>query len=72
MRDTGSRREQDVGWLGAEQRWTVSHATTRIAAIRRGLGFAWVPEAEIGDGLETGALKMLALDEGWSVWWTCT
>lgn len=23
-----------------------------------------MPEAEIGDGLETGALKMLALDEG--------
>ena len=36
----------------------------RIAAIRRGLGFAWVPESEIGDGLESGALKVLPLEEG--------
>ena len=63
IRDSGSRRI-DSGWLGAEQRWTVSHPSTRIAAIRRGLGFAWVPEAEIGDGLETGALKVLPLKEG--------
>ena len=63
IRDSGSRRI-DSGWLGAEQRWTVSHPSTRIAAILRGLGFAWVPEAEIGDGLETGALKVLPLKEG--------
>ncbi|MBD3645811.1 MAG: LysR family transcriptional regulator [Alcanivorax sp.] len=63
IRDSGSRRI-DSGWLGAEQRWTVSHPSTRIAAIRRGLGFAWVPEAEIGDGLESGALKVLPLKEG--------
>ena len=63
IRDSGSRRI-DAGWLGAEQRWTVSHTSTRIAAIRRGLGFAWIPEAEIGDGLETGALKVLPLKEG--------
>ena len=63
IRDSGSRRI-DSGWLGAEQRWTVSHPSTRIAAIRRGLGFAWVPEAEIGDGLESGALKELPLKEG--------
>ena len=63
IRDSGSRRI-DSGWLGAEQRWTVSHPSTRIAAIRRGLGFAWVPESEIGDGLESGALKVLPLEEG--------
>lgn len=63
IRDSGSRRV-DFGWLEAEQRWTVSHSSTRIAAIRRGLGFAWVPEAEIGDGLETGVLKALPLDKG--------
>ncbi|GAB3280028.1 LysR family transcriptional regulator [Parahaliea aestuarii] len=63
IRDSGSRR-LDAGWLGAEQRWTVSHSSTRIAAIRRGLGFAWLPEAEIGDGLETGELKVLPLTEG--------
>ena len=53
------RKEADVVIGGR-----VSHPSTRIAAIRRGLGFAWVPEAEIGDGLETGALKVLPLKEG--------
>ena len=37
IRDSGSRRI-DAGWLEAEQRWTVSHSSTRNAAIRRGLG----------------------------------
>ncbi|MCK0154425.1 LysR family transcriptional regulator [Alcanivorax sp. S6407] len=63
IRDSGSRRI-DAGWLGAEQRWTVSHSSTRIAAIRRGLGFAWVPDAEIGNSLDTGELKVLPLSEG--------
>ncbi|EKF73404.1 LysR family transcriptional regulator [Alcanivorax hongdengensis A-11-3] len=63
IRDSGSQRV-DSGWLEAEQRWTVSHPSTRIAAIRRGLGFAWVPESELGDSLLTGELKILPLKEG--------
>lgn len=63
IRDSGTRRI-DAGWLGAEQRWTVSHSSTRNAAIRRGLGFAWMPESDIGTSLETGELKVLPLAEG--------
>lgn len=63
IRDSGSRR-LDSGWLGAEQRWTFSHGTTRRAALLRGLGFAWVPEDEIRDELTDQTLKPLPLREG--------
>lgn len=51
-------------WLGAEQRWTVSHKATAIAAACMGLGFAWFPEHTILTELETGQLKPLPLREG--------
>ena len=43
VRDSGSR-SLDVGWLGAEQRWTLGHQSTSILAATLGLGFAWYPE----------------------------
>ena len=64
IRDTGSRRSQDAGWLDAEQRWTVSHLQTSIRALRRGLGFAWIPRQHIEDDLIAGRLKPLPLSEG--------
>ncbi len=64
VRDSGMGRKQDAGWLGAEQRWTVSHLRTSIEAVRRGMGFAWLPEAEIRDELRSGELVPLPLVEG--------
>ena len=64
IRDSGIRRSQDSGWLGAEQRWTVSHIQTSIHALKRGLGFAWIPREHIQDELQTGVLKPLPLQEG--------
>lgn len=63
LRDSG-RRRLDSGWLGAEKRWTFSHGHTRRQALLRGLGFAWVPETEIGDDLAEGTLQPLPLREG--------
>ncbi len=63
IRDSG-RRRRDAGWLGAEQRWTVSHMSTSIRAVQQGLGFAWFPEHVIADALERGQLKPLPLREG--------
>ena len=63
VRDSGSRR-MDAGWLGAEQRWTVSHLSTSIRAAVMGLGFAWYPEDKIRDELDQGRLKPLPLREG--------
>jgi DNA-binding transcriptional LysR family regulator len=65
IRDSGVERKRDVGgWAGSEQRWTVSHKSTSIAAATLGLGFAWFPEYVIWDELERGQLKPLPLREG--------
>jgi DNA-binding transcriptional LysR family regulator len=64
VRDSGLKRKVDAGWLGAEQRWTVSHLSTSIQALKQGLGFAWVPREHIRAELESGVLKPLPLIEG--------
>jgi DNA-binding transcriptional LysR family regulator len=66
VRDSGLRRKQDAGWLGAEQRWTVSHLKTSIQALKRGLGFAWVPREHIREELAGGELRVLPLEQGGS------
>ena len=63
VRDSGQRRT-DAGWLGAEQRWTLSHVSTSIQAACRGQGFAWYPEEKIRRELAAGTLKVLPLREG--------
>lgn len=64
IRDSGRQQPRDVGWLGAEQRWTVGSLATAATFVGSGLGFAWLPrhmiERELGDGL----LKPLPLDKG--------
>ena len=64
VRDTGRYRQVDSGWLGAEERWTVSHLRTAIAVIRQGLAFAWVPRDQVQDELGSGELKPLPLAQG--------
>jgi DNA-binding transcriptional LysR family regulator len=64
IRDSGTQRTRSGGWLGAEQRWTVSHKATSIRALTTGLGFAWFPEENIREELRTGALKPLPMKTG--------
>lgn len=66
VRDSGQFRQQDSGWLAAEQRWTVSHLRTSIMAVRQGLGFAWIPREHIQEELARGELLPLPLAEGGS------
>jgi len=61
IRDSGLKQNVDSGWLGAEQRWTVSHLSTSIAALCNGLGFAAVPQEHIQNELAHGVLKPLPL-----------
>ncbi|RUP76917.1 LysR family transcriptional regulator [Alteromonas sp. KS69] len=62
VRDSSAERKVDAGWLGAEQRWTVSHIRTSVDMISQGLGFAWLPIAIIKKELEEGLLLPLPLD----------
>lgn len=61
MRDSGLKQKVDSGWLGAEQRWTVSHISTSIGALIRGLGFAALPREVIKQPLAAGLLKLLPM-----------
>ena len=53
IRDSG-QRNMDSGWLGAEQRLTVTHMATSIRAVCQGMGFAWIPEFQDSTGAEYG------------------
>jgi len=62
VRDSGSKRTQNTGWLEAEQRLTVSHFSHSVLAIQAGLGFAFVPKHVVNDYLVRGEFKQLSLD----------
>ncbi len=64
VRDSARRRKHDIGWLGAEQRWTVSNIATAITLVEAGMGFSWLPESHIQKQLASGQLKPLPLSEG--------
>lgn len=61
VRDSGTKRNQDTGWLDAEQRLTVSHFAQSVEAIRAGLGFAFIPIHFANKFLQNGELKHLEL-----------
>ena len=63
VRDSGALRSRSGGWLN-EQRWTVSHKATSIRAAVMGLGYAWYPEENIREELESDKLAALPLAEG--------
>lgn len=63
LRDTGSRREQDAGWLDAEQRWTVSHFSSSIDLVKSGLAFGFLPRNWIEDELLSGELVQIPLQQ---------
>jgi DNA-binding transcriptional LysR family regulator len=64
VRDSGPRRRMDAGWLGSDERWTVTNRTTQIELLKAGLGFAWVPREHVWEELATDALRPLPLAEG--------
>lgn len=65
IRDTAIQKTRETGgWQLAEQRWTVSNKATSIAALRLGLGFAWLPDEIIREELQSGQLKPLPLRAG--------
>ena len=64
IRDSGKKREKDAGWLGAEQRWTVSHFSTSITAIKAGLGFGFLPKEKITHELAREELLVLPVEAG--------
>lgn len=66
IRDSGRLQPRDVGWLGAEQRWTVGSLPTAATFVSSGLGFAWLPRHLIERELAEGQLKPLPMQQGGS------
>ena len=64
VRDSSATQSRDSGWLGAEQRWTVSNLRTSIDLISKGFGFAWLPQSEAQQAIDAGLLKPLTLEHG--------
>lgn len=44
IRDTGSKPQENLGWLKAEQRWTLSQFHDAIDILLSGIGFCWLPD----------------------------
>lgn len=66
VRDSGTRRPRDEGWLGAERRCTVSSMEASLATVQAGLAFAWLPAHFVEPSLESGQLRRLPLALGGS------
>ena len=64
IRDSALGAGKDSGWLGAGQRWTVSHVATSVEMICRGMGFAWLPASRVLPGIASGELSELPLEKG--------
>ena len=64
IRDSGLQRKRDVGWLGAEHRWSVTSIETAVTTVCNGLGFGWLPRHQIEKPVQQGVLKQLPLREG--------
>ncbi|MBM96328.1 MAG: LysR family transcriptional regulator [Oceanospirillaceae bacterium] len=64
VRDSATQNKTSAGWLGAEQRWTVSNMRASIELVQSGMGYAWLPFPAISDALASGQLKRLSLKEG--------
>lgn len=63
LRDSGTKREVDSGWLRSEQRWTVSHFSSSIKIIKSGLAFAFLPRNWIANELTAAELCPIPLSD---------
>ncbi|MEQ3632605.1 MAG: LysR family transcriptional regulator [Alcanivorax sp.] len=63
LRDSGKKRNVDSGWLGANQRWTVTHVSTSVNIVKRGLAFAWLPSHWVEQDIAAGNLAVIPFEE---------
>ncbi|WP_420787226.1 LysR family transcriptional regulator [Shewanella chilikensis] len=61
IKDTGVNSQQEIGWLKAEQRWTVSNFHEAKVILAKGIGFCWIPAHLVKQELKNGELVRLSL-----------
>lgn len=64
VKDSALHSTADAGWLGSEQRWTVTTVSKSISLIIQGLGFAWLPELSVARHIDAGRIQPLRLRQG--------
>lgn len=64
VRDSGEQEKMDVGWLSAQDCWTVSSLDSSLNAIEHGLGYGWLPRNRVAEAFADGNLKPLVLEQG--------
>ena len=64
VRDSGTARPRDEGWLGAAHRWTVGSLDAALASIEHGLAYGWLPEHVAQSRIAAGYLAPLPLQAG--------
>jgi DNA-binding transcriptional LysR family regulator len=64
VRDSGTSRPRDEGWLGARHRWTVGSLEASLATIETGLAYGWIPEHVARPRIDGGRLAGLPLHAG--------
>lgn len=64
IRDSASETSRDEGWLGSDRRWTVSSVQSALEVVSSGIGFAWLPRADIRSAIQEERLKLLPLESG--------
>lgn len=64
LEDATLKSEASRSWLASNRRWTMSTVESAIAAVRKGVGFAWLPRHRIEEELASGVLKPLKLRTG--------
>jgi DNA-binding transcriptional LysR family regulator len=61
IKDTGIHTTNDIGWLKAEQRWTVSNFHEAKIILARNIGFCWIPSFLVEQEIDNKQLIRLHL-----------
>lgn len=64
VRDSGQKASRDAGWLGAEQRITVTSGHTAASVIRKGIAYGSSPIQHVQADIDAGRIKPLLLSDG--------
>lgn len=63
IRDTGSKPQENLGWLKAEQRWTLSQFHDAIDILLSGIGFCWLPDHMVQSYIAQQQLVQIPLQQ---------
>ncbi|WP_445425085.1 LysR family transcriptional regulator [Alishewanella sp. HL-SH06] len=63
IRDTAVKPQEHIGWLKAEQRWTVNNFYEAVDILLLGLGFCWLPDFVVAPLLADKTLFRLPLQQ---------